>query len=123
MMYRDILAGQLLNFWQNFFPIMLQVTFAVGLGLIVYAAKAGGEDWQEFIRYFRESKLVSTPGYTIWFSPKLAMNKEAHHGIFCSNFLAHMQPFCSYTRYTPSVPRHKVFWPDGTHPSTMNLDK
>lgn len=44
---------------------MLQVTFAVGLGLIVYAAKAGGEDWQEFIRYFRESKLVSTPCYTI----------------------------------------------------------
>ncbi|BAT05029.1 uncharacterized LOC9269424 [Oryza sativa Japonica Group] len=34
------------------------VTFAVGLGLIVYAAKAGGEDWQEFIRYFRESKLI-----------------------------------------------------------------
>uniref|UniRef100_A0A0D9X6Y8 Cardiolipin synthase N-terminal domain-containing protein n=1 Tax=Leersia perrieri TaxID=77586 RepID=A0A0D9X6Y8_9ORYZ len=33
------------------------VTFSVGLGLIVYAAKAGGEDWQEFIRYFRESKL------------------------------------------------------------------
>ncbi|KAF0892005.1 hypothetical protein E2562_012485, partial [Oryza meyeriana var. granulata] len=34
------------------------VTFAVGLGLIIYAAKAGGEDWQEFIRYFRESKFI-----------------------------------------------------------------
>ncbi|KAL5222155.1 hypothetical protein ABZP36_026868 [Zizania latifolia] len=34
------------------------VTFVVGLGLIIYAAKAGGEDWREFIRYFRESKFI-----------------------------------------------------------------
>jgi hypothetical protein len=39
---------------------MLQVTFAVGLGLIIYAGKAGGGDWQEFFQYARESKFVSS---------------------------------------------------------------
>ncbi|XP_047047215.1 uncharacterized protein LOC124652235 [Lolium rigidum] len=34
------------------------VTFAVGLGLIIYAAKAGGADWQEFFQYARESKFI-----------------------------------------------------------------
>jgi hypothetical protein len=39
---------------------MLQVVFALGIGLIIYAGKAGGDDWKEFIRYFRESKFVSS---------------------------------------------------------------
>ncbi|CAL5006838.1 unnamed protein product [Urochloa decumbens] len=34
------------------------VVFALGIGLIIYAGKAGGEDWTEFIRYFRESKFI-----------------------------------------------------------------
>ncbi|CAO2206496.1 unnamed protein product [Urochloa humidicola] len=34
------------------------VVFALGIGLIVYAGKAGGDDWKEFIRYFRESKFI-----------------------------------------------------------------
>ncbi|KAK1626928.1 hypothetical protein QYE76_001243 [Lolium multiflorum] len=34
------------------------VTFAVGLGLIIYAGKAGGADWQEFFQYARESKFI-----------------------------------------------------------------
>ncbi|WVZ88318.1 hypothetical protein U9M48_034853 [Paspalum notatum var. saurae] len=34
------------------------VVFALGLGVIIYAGKAGGEDWKEFIRYFRESKFI-----------------------------------------------------------------
>ena len=38
---------------------MLQVVLSLGLGLIIYAGKAGGDDWKEFIRYFRESKFVS----------------------------------------------------------------
>jgi hypothetical protein len=42
-----------------FFQIILQVVFALGIGLIIYAGKAGGDDWKEFIRYFRESKFVS----------------------------------------------------------------
>nr|CAB3480756.1 unnamed protein product [Digitaria exilis] len=33
------------------------VVFALGIGLIIYAGKAGGDDWKEFIRYFRESKF------------------------------------------------------------------
>ncbi|GJN16555.1 hypothetical protein PR202_gb03574 [Eleusine coracana subsp. coracana] len=36
------------------------VTLALGLGLIIYAGKAGGDDWKEFIRYFRESRFVSS---------------------------------------------------------------
>ncbi|XP_015695574.1 uncharacterized protein LOC102716896 [Oryza brachyantha] len=38
------------------------VTFVVGLGLFIFAAKAGGEDWHEFTRYFRESKLIHVTG-------------------------------------------------------------
>ncbi|CAO2163624.1 unnamed protein product [Urochloa humidicola] len=34
------------------------VVFALGIGLIIYAGKAGGDDWKEFIRYFRESKFI-----------------------------------------------------------------
>ncbi|XP_062195999.1 uncharacterized protein LOC133899088 [Phragmites australis] len=34
------------------------VVFSLGLGLIIYAGKAGGDDWKEFIRYFRESKFI-----------------------------------------------------------------
>lgn len=34
------------------------VTFAVGLGLIIYAGRAGGADWQEFFQYARESKFI-----------------------------------------------------------------
>ncbi|KAM0919141.1 hypothetical protein ACQ4PT_008400 [Festuca glaucescens] len=34
------------------------VAFAVGLGLIIYAGKAGGADWQEFFQYARESKFI-----------------------------------------------------------------
>ncbi|PNT67190.1 hypothetical protein BRADI_3g22350v3 [Brachypodium distachyon] len=34
------------------------VMFAVGLGLIIYAGKAGGDDWREFFQYFRESKFI-----------------------------------------------------------------
>ncbi|EMS46828.1 hypothetical protein TRIUR3_10128 [Triticum urartu] len=33
------------------------VIFAVGLGLIIFAGKAGGDDWREFFQYFRESKF------------------------------------------------------------------
>ncbi|CAD6265639.1 unnamed protein product [Miscanthus lutarioriparius] len=33
------------------------VVFALGIGLIIYAGKAGGDDWKEFIRYFRSSKF------------------------------------------------------------------
>jgi hypothetical protein len=51
---------------------MLQVTFAVGLGLIIYAAKAGGADWQEFFQYARESKFVSSALSNSWQS----MNKK-----------------------------------------------
>lgn len=43
-----------------FFQFMLQVVFALGIGLIIYAGKAGGDDWKEFVRYFRESKFVSS---------------------------------------------------------------
>lgn len=39
--------------------LMSQLVFALGIGLIIYAGKAGGDDWKEFIRYFRESKFVS----------------------------------------------------------------
>ncbi|KAK0588755.1 hypothetical protein LWI29_005026 [Acer saccharum] len=35
------------------------ISLAAGLGLIVYAASAGGGVWQEFYQYFRESKFVS----------------------------------------------------------------
>ncbi|KAM3228499.1 hypothetical protein ACQJBY_059886 [Aegilops geniculata] len=34
------------------------VIFAVGLGLIIFAGKAGGDDWREFFQYFRESKFI-----------------------------------------------------------------
>lgn len=34
------------------------LVFALGIGLIIYAGKAGGDDWKEFIRYFRESKFI-----------------------------------------------------------------
>ncbi|CAM0949289.1 unnamed protein product [Alopecurus aequalis] len=34
------------------------VTFAVGLGLIIYAGKATGADWREFFQYARESKFI-----------------------------------------------------------------
>jgi hypothetical protein len=50
----------------------LQVTFAVGLGLIIYAGKAGGADWQEFFQYARESKFVSSG----LFNPCESMNKK-----------------------------------------------
>ncbi|TVU06686.1 hypothetical protein EJB05_49910, partial [Eragrostis curvula] len=36
------------------------VVLALGLGLIIYAGKASGDDWKEFIRYFRESRFVSS---------------------------------------------------------------
>ncbi|KAK4846171.1 hypothetical protein QYF36_013970 [Acer negundo] len=35
-----------------------QISLAAGLGLIVYAALAGGDVWQEFYQYFRESKFI-----------------------------------------------------------------
>ncbi|KAL6842450.1 hypothetical protein ACP4OV_027685 [Aristida adscensionis] len=38
------------------------VVFALGLGLIIYAGKASGDDWKEFIRYFRESKFIHATG-------------------------------------------------------------
>lgn len=38
---------------------MYQVSLAAGLGLIIYAGLANGEDWKEFFQYFRESKFVS----------------------------------------------------------------
>ncbi|TVU06495.1 hypothetical protein EJB05_49715, partial [Eragrostis curvula] len=34
------------------------VVLALGLGLIIYAGKASGDDWKEFIRYFRESRFI-----------------------------------------------------------------
>ncbi|KAK1567042.1 hypothetical protein Q3G72_007496 [Acer saccharum] len=34
------------------------ISLAAGLGLIVYAALAGGDVWQEFYQYFRESKFI-----------------------------------------------------------------
>uniref|UniRef100_N1R187 Uncharacterized protein n=1 Tax=Aegilops tauschii TaxID=37682 RepID=N1R187_AEGTA len=38
------------------------VIFAVGLGLIIFAGKAGGDDWREFFQYFRESKFEKRLG-------------------------------------------------------------
>ncbi|VAI55679.1 unnamed protein product [Triticum turgidum subsp. durum] len=38
------------------------VIFAVGLGLIIFAGKAGGDDWREFFQYFRESKFEKQLG-------------------------------------------------------------
>ncbi|KAK4845089.1 hypothetical protein QYF36_000734 [Acer negundo] len=35
-----------------------QISLAAGLGLIIYAALAGGDVWQEFYQYFRESKFI-----------------------------------------------------------------
>ncbi|KAL6646477.1 hypothetical protein ACP70R_018085 [Stipagrostis hirtigluma subsp. patula] len=45
-----------LNFLES--KITAAVVFALGLGLIIYAGKASGDDWKEFIRYFRESKFI-----------------------------------------------------------------
>lgn len=35
-----------------------QIALGAGLGLIGYAALAGGDAWKEFIQYFKESKFV-----------------------------------------------------------------
>ncbi|KAJ3693222.1 hypothetical protein LUZ60_008702 [Juncus effusus] len=38
--------------------ITAAITLAAGLGLIGYAALAGGDSWKEFFQYFRESKFI-----------------------------------------------------------------
>ncbi|KAJ9560816.1 hypothetical protein OSB04_005976 [Centaurea solstitialis] len=35
-----------------------QVTFAAGLGLIIYAGLATGDDWKEYLQYFGGSRLI-----------------------------------------------------------------
>lgn len=36
-----------------------QISLAAGLGIIIYAGLASGDDWKEFYQYYRESKFVS----------------------------------------------------------------
>jgi patatin-like phospholipase/acyl hydrolase len=43
-----------------------QITLGAGVGLIVYAALAGGDAWKEFSQYFRASKFVCLL-YLNWF--------------------------------------------------------
>ncbi|KAK0589505.1 hypothetical protein LWI29_015205 [Acer saccharum] len=45
-----------LNFLES--KLTAGISLAAGLGLIVYAALAGGDVWQEFYQYFRESKFI-----------------------------------------------------------------
>lgn len=59
--------------------LMSQLVFALGIGLIIYAGKAGGDDWKEFIRYFRESKFVS---YATWFSVISRVNGCTWYHVF-----------------------------------------
>ena len=72
-----------------FFQIILQVVFALGIGLIIYAGKAGGDDWKEFIRYFRESKFVSSAA---WFSLewKSITNVMAYSKVNCCTIDFHI---------------------------------
>lgn len=39
--------------------ITCQISLAAGLGIILYAGLANGDDWKEFYQYSRESKFVS----------------------------------------------------------------
>ncbi|GKV41258.1 hypothetical protein SLEP1_g48819 [Rubroshorea leprosula] len=45
-----------LNFLES--KITAGVSLVAGLGLIIYAALANGDDWKEFYQYFRESKFI-----------------------------------------------------------------
>ncbi|XP_056171131.1 uncharacterized protein LOC115688833 isoform X2 [Syzygium oleosum] len=45
-----------LNFLES--KLTAGIVFLAGLGLITYAAFAGGDDWREFFQYFRESKFI-----------------------------------------------------------------
>ncbi|KAI8552204.1 hypothetical protein RHMOL_Rhmol06G0247900 [Rhododendron molle] len=45
-----------LNFLES--KLTAGVSLAAGLGLIIYAGLANGEDWKEFFQYFRESKFI-----------------------------------------------------------------
>ncbi|KAF8007250.1 hypothetical protein BT93_K1295 [Corymbia citriodora subsp. variegata] len=45
-----------LNFLES--KLTAGIVFLAGLGLITYAAVAGGAEWREFLQYFRESKLI-----------------------------------------------------------------
>ncbi|KAJ6802677.1 uncharacterized protein M6B38_191005 [Iris pallida] len=45
-----------LNFLES--KITAAVSLAAGLGLIIYAVRATGDDWSEFYQYFRESKFI-----------------------------------------------------------------
>ncbi|KAL5794356.1 hypothetical protein ACOSP7_002950 [Xanthoceras sorbifolium] len=45
-----------LNFLES--KLTAGLSLAAGLGLIIYAALAGGDVWQEFFQYFRESKFI-----------------------------------------------------------------
>ncbi|KAJ4785498.1 transmembrane protein [Rhynchospora pubera] len=45
-----------LNFLES--RITAAITLGAGLGLIGYAAIAGGDTWKEFYQYFRESKFI-----------------------------------------------------------------
>ncbi|RVW46264.1 hypothetical protein CK203_096244 [Vitis vinifera] len=35
-----------------------QISLAAGLGIIIYAGLASGDDWKEFYQYYRESKFI-----------------------------------------------------------------
>ncbi|KAM3228500.1 hypothetical protein ACQJBY_059886 [Aegilops geniculata] len=70
------------------------VIFAVGLGLIIFAGKAGGDDWREFFQYFRESKFVSSALFYPW-QNRIQFFTMAYYIISCmrgtSNYSLH---FC-----------------------------
>ncbi|KAI3753517.1 hypothetical protein L2E82_25572 [Cichorium intybus] len=45
-----------LNFLES--KLTAGITFVVGLGLIIYAGLATGDDWREYLQYFGGSKLI-----------------------------------------------------------------
>jgi hypothetical protein len=48
----------LLYYLKHYGDHYFQITLGAGLGLIGYAALAGGDAWKEFSQYFRTSKFV-----------------------------------------------------------------
>lgn len=45
-----------LNFLES--KITAGISLAAGLGIIIYAGLASGDDWKEFYQYYRESKFI-----------------------------------------------------------------